>query len=251
MRLAEVRDAHFMAISEHSQADLETHCQVPSERIHLALEGANWDLFKPERADHRWAEVRDKLALPDTPFFLVLNTLEPRKNLKGTIEGFLRCLADCDADLHLVVAGAVGWKPESLPADDHRKHPNIHFVGFVDDPDLPVLYTRALALCYLSFYEGFGLPPLEAMSCGAPVIGGDNSSLPEVIGDGGLLVNAQSHEAIAEAMTRVAHDEALRTVLSEKARKQAHRFSWTRMAWLTMRAHLQIVSDKTNQTGAV
>lgn len=251
MRLAEVRDAHFMAISEHSQADLEAHCRVPSERIHLALEGANWDLFKPERDDHRWSEVRDKLALPDAPFFLVLNTLEPRKNLKGTIEGFLRCLADCDEDLHLVVAGAVGWKHESLPADDHRKHPNIHFVGFVDDPDLPVLYSRALALCYLSFYEGFGLPPLEAMSCGAPVIGGDNSSLPEVIGNGGLLVNAQSHEAIAEAMTRVAHDEALRTVLSEKARKQAHRFSWTRMAWLTMRAHLRIARDKTNQVGGV
>lgn len=239
MRLADLREAEFMAISENTKRDLVEKMGISEDRIHLALEGANWDLFHPIDAPHRWREVADKLGLnAERPFFLVLNTVEPRKNLDGTIDGFLRFIEKTGADVDLVISGKIGWNMDHLETDDRRKNPRLRFIGFVDDPDLPVLYSRALALCYLSFYEGFGLPPLEAMCCKTPVIASDVSSMPEVVGDGGLLVDPADTSAIAEAMAAMSQDPELRASLAEKAFVQAHKFNWLKMAWLTMRAYL-------------
>lgn len=247
MRLAELRQAEFMAISGSTRNDLIDRAGIPPERVHLALEGANWDLFKPISERGRWEDVAAKLNLdPERPFFLVLNTLEPRKNLEGTMDGFLRFLEMSGAEVDLVVSGKIGWNMDHLAEDDRRNHPNIRFVGFVDDPDLPVLYSNAIALCYLSYYEGFGLPPLEAMCCRTPVIVSNVSSMPEVAGDGGLLVHPRDTEAIAEAMHRLQADPDLRAVLAEKAFVQAHRFNWLKMAWLTIRTYLEMVEERRN-----
>lgn len=238
MRLADLRKSEFMAISKNTKRDLIEKVGIHEDRIHLAQEGANWDLFQPTHDPDRWLEVAEKLNLnPERPFFLVLNTLEPRKNLDGTLEAFFRFIDKTDADVDLVISGKMGWKMDHLLADESRKNPRMRFVGFVDDPDLPVLYSRALALCYLSFYEGFGLPPLEAMCCRTPVIASNVSSMPEVVGDGGLLVDPSDTEAIAEAMAAINRDRSLRDSLAEKAFMQAHRFNWLKMAWLTMRAY--------------
>ncbi len=246
LKLCSMRQADFMTISVASREDLMRLRGVPGSRIHLASEGANWDLFRPTKDPGRLAEVQAQLNLPQgKPFFMVLNTLEPRKNLEGTLRAFLKLVeTPGNAEVQLVICGAVGWKMEHLALDDQRRHPNLHFVGFVDDPDLPVLYTHARALCYLSFYEGFGLPPLEAMACGTPVISSNVSSMPEVAGDGGLLVDPRDDDAIAAAMQQLLDDD-VRDALAAKARAQAHRFSWLKMAWQTLRTYLTIAAQDT------
>lgn len=239
MRLADLRQSEFMAISNNTKHDLVEKEGIREDRIHLALEGANWDLFQPVHDPDRWREVAKKLDLnPERPFFLVLNTLEPRKNLEGTLAAFFRFIDKTGADVDLVISGKMGWKMDQLTADDRLTNPRLRFVGFVDDHDLPALYSRALALCYLSFYEGFGLPPLEAMCCKTPVIASNVSSMPEVVGDGGLLVDPSDTEAIADAMAAINRDRHLRDSLADKAFVQAHRFNWMKMAWLTMRVYL-------------
>jgi glycosyltransferase involved in cell wall biosynthesis len=131
-------------------------------------------------------------------------------------------------DLQLVIAGGTGWLHEdaSSAVADAGLQGRVHFTGFVEDSDLPAIYCLATAFAFPSWYEGFGLPVLEAMACGTPVVAANNSSLPEVVGEAGLLVDAADADALASAMLRLLTDETLKARLSVAGPEQARRFTW-------------------------
>ena len=167
-------------------------------------------------------------------FVLHLGTLEPRKNLARLVEAFARArqqLPECD-DLKLVLAGGKGWDYDDIFATVERLGLQEHvlFPGYVADADLPWFYRAATVFAYPSLLEGFGLPVLEAMACGTPVITSAVSSLPEVAGDAALLVDPMSVDALADALVRVLSDAALAGKMRRKGLLQAGRFSWQRTA---------------------
>jgi len=175
--------------------------------------------------------MRSKYAIPpDVPYVLSLATLEIRKNLDQVVNAFVLFLEqNPDSRMHLVLSGMSGWKLEqlqaALSAADKWRH-RIVLTGFVDDADLSALYSDARCFVYMSRYEGFGLPPLEAMACGTPVICANNSSLPEVVGEAGVLLDADDVSGVAEAIRRLDASEAYRAELSRAGLRQARLFNW-------------------------
>lgn len=194
--------------------------------IHLGVE----EKYFAEPSAAELLAVKNKYQLPDK-FILSLSTIEPRKNFAGVISAYK--LSQSDAAL--VIAGGRGWK---MPALDQLvgRHQKVKALGYVDEKDKPALYRLASVLVYPSFYEGFGLPLLEAMASSCPVIGGANSSQPEVVGDAGLLVNPYNVGQIAEAMEVLTTDGSLRQIFIEKGRKRAEGFSWKKTAQQTLEA---------------
>jgi glycosyltransferase involved in cell wall biosynthesis len=232
------RQAQAIVVSEATRQDLLREYRFPAEKTSLIYEAANRDSFHPLEKPERWEQARQRYRLPDGPFLLCLFTLEPRKNMKNTIAAFLRLLEKPEnRGYYLVICGKKGWKVGELLDEQHPYAANIHFTGFVDEHDLPVLYSQAAALCYVAHYEGFGLPLLEAMQCGTPVIYGANSSMPEVAGEAGLPAPSDEVDAIAAQMERILQDEQLRRELSEKALHQAGRFSWLKTGFETLQLY--------------
>jgi glycosyltransferase involved in cell wall biosynthesis len=217
--------ARVVAVSEHTKQDVHELFGVPMDRIVVASPGVSPE-FAPQAADDVKA-VRARHGLPER-YLLFVGTVEPRKNIESVIAAF-----DClGGEGHLAIAGGKGWmnrRVYSLAARARRAD-RIHFLGYVPHADKAALLTGATALVYPSFYEGFGMPPLEAMACGTPVISSHASSMPEVIGDAGLLVNPHDVSAIAEAMQSLITDEAARLIFSERGRARASAFTWAASA---------------------
>ena len=229
------------AISENTRQDLLKHRPDldPAQVVVIPL--AAGDGFLECHDQDRRAEVRRKYGIPQgVPYVLSLATLEIRKNLEGTVRAFCRHLdAKPESQLHLVLSGMPGWKLEefnaALESSAQWQH-RIVLTGFVDDEDLSPLYSDALCFIYLSRYEGFGLPPLEAMACGTPVICSDNSSLPEVVGDAGILVGSDDVDGAAKALARICENQDLRHALSARGLERAKQFSWDRSAQAVARS---------------
>ncbi|NND67581.1 MAG: glycosyltransferase family 4 protein [Halioglobus sp.] len=242
LQFAVANNASFVAISEATRKDFLAHFpDFDGSRIHTIHCGRDAGAFRPITDTHALQQVRDRYQLPDRPFFLSLSTLEPRKNLINSIRAFLHFVqSNPELDVCLVIAGRTGWKFDDIfdAAQQHRER--IVFTGFIADEDLPAIYSSALALSYVSYYEGFGLPPLEAMSCGTPVIYGDNSSMPEVIDGAGLPAEPDDIEDIARQFKAMAGDTALRDTLSGAALAQANKFSWETMAQQTLAIYRQV-----------
>jgi glycosyltransferase involved in cell wall biosynthesis len=173
------------------------------------------------------AELRGRLGL-HAPFVLSIGMIEPRKNWQGLIRAYGQARARHRLPHQLVLAGPRGWLWESIFEERERSpfRNDIIFLGFVADADLPTLYSAAAVFAFPSFYEGFGLPPLEAMACGTPVVVSDAASLPEVVGDAGLTVAAEDTDGLAEALARVLLDEALHARLAAAGRARAAQFTW-------------------------
>ena len=241
-------DMWALCISRATRDDLLNHRpDLDPERVvvtHLAASGA----FRPCADPTIRQALRSKYGIPrDVPYFLTLNTLEPRKNLDAVVEAFHRLTEQPGLpDLHLVLAGGQGWKfdrvmklIEARPALRTR----IVLTGFVHDDDLPALYSGAVGFVYPSLYEGFGLPPLEAMQCGVPVITSNISSLPEVVGDAGIMVAPCDLDAIAQAMLNLCANEGLRQSLSTAGLNRARQFSWAKCAAETIAAYKLAVAE--------
>ncbi|EMI19950.1 glycosyl transferase group 1 [Rhodopirellula maiorica SM1] len=190
-------------------------------------------------------QVRKKLNIPlNAQYFLSVCTLEPRKNLRHLVTVFEQILNQLDKDTYLVLVGAKGWKIDSLIQYLAKSgNQNILTPGKVDEEDLAPLYSDAIAFVYPSLYEGFGLPPLEAMQCGTPVICSDNSSLPEVVGDAGILIDAEQPDDLGDAMTRVYADHDLRRSLSAAGLERAQRFSWQQCGQMTVNAYQRAIES--------
>jgi glycosyltransferase involved in cell wall biosynthesis len=170
-------------------------------------------------------------------YILFVGTLEPRKNVQTLLQAFAHMRAEPPRpDVSLVIAGGNGWGKENYLAsvDALKLRDHVRFTGFVADDHLPDLYRGALLFVYPSLYEGFGLPVLEAMACGTPVITSDRTSLPEVAGDAALLVDPTRPEALAAAMSSVLSDSALHQALRAKGLARARAFTWDAVAQQTL-----------------
>lgn len=219
-----------LADSESTRRDLMRFWNTPPDKVHVLYPGLSAH-FCQVKDPQRLAQVRERYRLPER-FILSVSRLEPRKNFPGLIRAFNLLKKRFGVPHHLVIAGSKGWMYEPIfeeaARSPYREH--IHFPGFVADADLPALYTLADAFAYPSFYEGFGFPPLEAMACGVPVVCADNSSLPEVVGDAGILLPADDEAAWAEALARVLLDEDERQRMVQAGYAQAARFTWDAVA---------------------
>ena len=209
--------------SEFSKWEIVRHLGIPEDRIRVTPLAASGE-FEPVGAQ------------PVCPYFLYVGNLEPRKNLERLIEAFARMPAK---EHQLVIAGN-RWYHGGAPEQKARSlglNGRVQFLGYVPREDLPALYSGATALVYPSLLEGFGLPIVEAMACGAPVITSNNSSMREVAGEAAVLVDPCDVREMTEAMTRLAEDQSLRQELSARGLKRAGEFSWRKTAELTVQAY--------------
>ena len=219
----------IIAPSEASKRDALHYYQIPKNKIKVIYEAAA-PHFRPVREPETLARVRQQYHLPQK-FILHVATIEPRKNLSRLLEAFATLLADWP-DLKLVLVGKKGWLYEAffqkLQAMGLERQ--VIFPGFVAEADLPAFYQLAELFVFPSLYEGFGLGPLEAMACGRPVVSSNSSSLPEVVGEAGLLFEPTDTAAMTQALRRVLADEELRAELKQRSLQQAQKFSWARAA---------------------
>lgn len=217
----------LLADSENTRRDLICLMGVSPGRVEVLYPGVE-PAFRPLAQASREA-ARARYGLPER-FLLTVGTIEPRKNLPRLLEA-LSGLPE-RLRLPLVVVGRPGWLYEETFAAVERYglQREVRFLGFVPQEDLPALYNLALALVYPSLYEGFGLPPLEAMACGTPVLTSSVSSLPEVVGEAAVLVDPADVSSIREGLRRLLEDGELRTRLREQGLARAREFTWEKAA---------------------
>jgi glycosyltransferase involved in cell wall biosynthesis len=222
--------SRVIADSQATADDLARHCRIPREKIAVIHLGCGPE-YRPPSAE-AVAAVRSRYALPGR-YVLTLGTIQPRKNLGRLVEAFGR-VRQATGDVVLVLVGKPGWGAAPILRQIAASGSTVRILGYVPDRDLPALLGGAEALAFPSLYEGFGLPALEAMACGTPVVCSNNSSLPEIVGDAGLLVKPTDVDAIAGALILLLEDGALRAELRRRGLEQAATFSWTRCAAETL-----------------
>jgi glycosyltransferase involved in cell wall biosynthesis len=218
------------------------HLQINPQRIAVIPWGCD-ERFQPGGDPEHFAAVQQRYRLP-AQYLLFVGTLEPRKNLTTLLHAYAMLRAEWPGeDLKLVVAGRTGWlytdifdTVKRLALDEE-----VIFTGFVDDEDLPDLYRGAQLFVFPSLYEGFGLPILEAMASGVPVITSATASMPEVAGDAAILVDPHDSEAIAEGMAQVLAEDRLRQAMIQKGLARARRFTWDTVAQNTLEVYAALV----------
>lgn len=218
-----------LADSQSTKDDLVELLGVEPAKIGVVYPGVE-ERFRPIEDHANFEQVRKRYNLPPR-FILGLGTLQPRKNFTRLIEAY-SLLVTHHPSFHLVIVGGKGWLYEEIFATVERLglEEKVIFPGFAADEDLPALYSLADLFVFPSLYEGFGIPPLEALACGTPVITSDASSLPEVVGEAGLMVEATNVEALAQAMKQVLEEDSLREGMIAKGMEQARKFTWKEAA---------------------
>lgn len=230
VKRAGTQAAQILAVSEYTKKEIIDLYHISPEKITVIYEGAD-DQFKPldRGAARKEVEARYKTGYS---FILTVGVIQPRKNLPRLIEGFAKLDKAFRSAHKLVIVGKYGWKESSLlqQIDNLGIASDIVLTGYVPYEELPLFYNAAEVFVYPSVYEGFGLPPLESMACGTPVITGNQSSLPEVLGDAGLMVDPYDPDAFTQAITNIMSSESLRADMSMRGLEQAKKFSWVEMA---------------------
>lgn len=234
------RTDHIIAVSESTKQDTIRLLGVPEHKITVIYESAN-PIYRPVNDPEILKQTKSKYHITGD-FILFVSTIEPRKNLPALLKAYRQLLDRYRADVKLAVVGRRGWLSEEVftLVDKLKLTNDILFLGRVPVEDLLDLYNAAQLLVQPSFYEGFGLPPLEAMACGTPVVVSNVSSLPEVVGDAGLLVDPENVSELTVAIWRVLTDEALRADLITKAFKRAQCFSWEKTALQTLELYRRV-----------
>lgn len=228
------RADHILADSEATRRDLLDLLNVPQAKV-TTLYGGVAARFNPQANTGERARLQARYGVGARPYVLAVGTVQPRKN-------YVRLMEACDPlaaqrPLDLVIVGRPAWLAEPILAAAEQR-PYVHLMGFFADADLPALYRQAKVLAFPSVYEGFGFPPLEAMACGTPVVASTASSVPEVVGDAGLLVAPLDVPAWTAALAQTLDDQALRVHLRQAGLARAATFTWAR----TARAWLSIVT---------
>jgi glycosyltransferase involved in cell wall biosynthesis len=240
---ASVRHADaVIAVSQATRQDISHLLDMPPERIDLVYEAAA-PLFQPVPLEQGATCQINQHAVTAGSFALFVSTLEPRKNLPTLLHALHLCRErHPTVPYHLVIAGARGWQDEHIfaTARDLRLNDALTFLGSVTPEHLHWLYNACRMYVNPSLYEGFGLPVLEALACGAPALVSDTSSLPEVAGDAALLLPPRDAAAWADAIARLWHDQDQRAALSQRGPVQAARFSWQRAARETLAIYRRV-----------
>ena len=238
-----------LCISESTRRDLLAYQPDRRPDRTLVIPLAAEPFFHPVADPAVLADTRLRLGIPaEAPYFLSVSTLEPRKNFETVIRAFAAFVRDNPArPANLVLVGNAGWQThplfDALGQQDAELRARIFTTGYVADADLAALYAGATAFIYLSLYEGFGLPVLEAMQCGTPVLSSDNSSLPEVVGDGGTLLSALDVPGVCAQMLALYDDGERRRVQSERALARARQFGWEQFERQTLSAYRRALAE--------
>jgi glycosyltransferase involved in cell wall biosynthesis len=242
MRLARWQSNRFITVSGAARDEIVAHLGIPAERIDVISEAPDRK-FRPVTDAASRQAARERAGLPlSVPYLIYVGGFAPHKNLKGLLAALAAASDDSTGPLHLALVGdpgGAGFHSNTSELEAFaREHPaldgRVHFTGFVADEDLVALYSDALAGVMPSFSEGFGLPAIEAMACGTPVLASDAGSLPEVVGETGLLFDPWSVASMAQQIRRIAGDPALRATLARRALDRAAEFTWDNAARLAM-----------------
>jgi glycosyltransferase involved in cell wall biosynthesis len=228
MNMAARRSCKVLTVSEASKQDILHYLGVPAVKVEVVYNALDERLATPPTADEI-TRVRERFLLT-APFILYTGNIKPHKNIDRLIEAYSLLRPRGFEHVKLLIIGDEISKYPNLRRLVHRfqLHQQVRFLGFVPDATLAVLYRLASVFVFPSLYEGFGLPPLEAMALGAPVITSNVSSLPEVVGDAAVLIDPTDAGAIADAMARVLGDDALRAELIRRGHERISAFSWAR-----------------------
>lgn len=231
------RAAHIFTVSEYARQEIITHLNVPAERVTVTYDACD-ERFRPS-SPAELAAFRQRNQLPERYLFY-LGTLEPRKNIPRLLDAYAKIAHE--VDVPLLIGGGKGWLYEPILAQAERLQlgDKLKFVGYIPQEEQHLWYGAATAFVFPSLYEGFGMPPLEAMACGTPVIVSNASSLPEVTGDAGLQVDPYDVDGWADAMRRVVTDATLRADLATRGPIQAARFSWYETARRTLAVYQSV-----------
>ncbi|QEH66970.1 glycosyltransferase family 1 protein [Cellulosilyticum sp. ST5] len=237
------RPDKIITISEATKQDMIQHLRVDPSKIEVIYCGVDFKHFNEARNNSQ--SVREKYQLPDQ-YILYIGTLEPRKNIETLIEAFKRFKIEGDksnAEIKLVLAGKKGWLYEGIfkKIQELGLEDDVVDLGYIDEIDKPALYQMAQCFVFPSIYEGFGIPVIEAMAAGTPVITTNVSSLPEVAGEAGLLVDPKDTIAIAESMYQLTTNEAKKQELIQKGYTQAQKFSWETSAEKLYRVYKELL----------
>ena len=231
------RASHIIAVSEKTKSDLVKYLNIPERKISVIYNGVDHNIFKPYN-----------VKLLDQPYILCVGSERPRKNLGRLFEAFATLRHDFP-ELKLVNVGGPG-RSKQFRSDTMKKlsslgiTKNVIFVGYISNLDLACYYSSAALLAYPSLYEGFGLPPLEAMACGCPVVTSNTSSLSEVVGEAGIMVDPYDTYSLVQAMRQVLTDKELRDNMVRAGLEQSKKFSWEKTAELTMRVYKKVAAGE-------
>lgn len=234
------RADHIIAVSEATRRDLLTIYQLPPEKVSVIYEAAA-PRFRPQTDTHL-AAIRQRYQLPER-YLLYVGTIEPRKNLTRLLHAWEKLYQAHQAP-PLVIVGKRGWLASDLfvALENIPAHKAVLLTGYIQDADLPAIYAGATAFVFPSLYEGFGLPPLEAMACGTPVACSNTSSLPEVVGDAALTFNPTNLDAMTETLKRLLNDVDLQVELRVRGLQRAAKFSWERTAQETLTVYERLLN---------
>ncbi|MFH0989697.1 MAG: glycosyltransferase family 1 protein [bacterium] len=224
----------IIAVSESTKRDILHYFSYPAARITVVHNSVD-EHFHPIKNVTGLNSIRDKYKLPQH-FILYVGTIEPRKNVTSLARAYSILPEAIRSKYHLVLCGGLGWCSEAILSeiDALRLGNRLIRVGYVEQQDLPAIYNLAELFVYPPLYEGFGYPPLEAMACGIPTISSNTSSLPEVIGDAGILVNPTNYHEIAESMASILTNSDLHQRLAKLGRERAALFNWKKNALETL-----------------
>jgi glycosyltransferase involved in cell wall biosynthesis len=230
----------LITVSEWSKQDILKFFPIDKNKIFVTPLAAD-DKYKPLDKEKCKDFLKEQYGI-NTPFILYIGGFSPRKNVKALINAFSKVYKKLDADYSLVIVGATKDQGEYLSqfSKDLELASRIIFTGFAEEEHLPILYSGCEAFVYPSLYEGFGLPPLEAMNCGAPVITSNLTSIPEVVADAGILIDPYNNSEIEEALERLLNSESLRHEYSKKGLQRAKNFSWEITAAKTLEAYKKV-----------
>lgn len=229
----------IITVSNNAAGDIVELLHIPEEKIRVIYNGVD-ERFSPERSAEREHDLKKRFGLSD--YILFLGVLEPRKNVSRLIRAYSRLSPEL-SHYKLVIAGGHGWLYEDIYSlvKELSLQNRVIFTGRISDEDLPDLYRGASLFVYPSLMEGFGIPPLEAMACGIPVIASNTSSFPEVLSDAAFLVDPLNEEEITSAMTDILTDKNLCKTLIYKGLKRASLFSWKESARRTLELYRELL----------
>ena len=231
--------------SEFSKSEIIKYYPEFASKIRVVPCGVDSEKFYPVHDETAFRKIQKKYQLPDS-YFLYLGTLEPRKNLENLISAYAEFAKMQEHPAKLVLAGAKGWLYDSIFQQVKRLHleQQVIFTEYIQEQDLCTLMSCALAFVFPSIYEGFGMPPLEAMACGTPVLVSDSASLPEVTGTDAVIVKPDSIPDMTKGLNRLFTDENLRKMLSQKGLARAKSFSWEKSAELLYQVYQELLPEE-------